>query len=518
MKNLLKKISLIFLSLLLLVTCNLSLFAPSARAQSTWYNQSPTEWYLKVYDESTSPPNEIFGERYTAAQIQWIIWGLTSQILNIALLGHTEVMVCILNGPLTCIADAIQSGIKDITDFFGGLSSNNAPGTFLAFISSNPVSGVTYTKNLLNKFHFVSPVYAQGFGFNASTSIMELWKVTRNISYMIMVVVVITMAFMIMFRVKISPQVIITVQTALPKLILALILITFSYAIAGFIIDLMYVVLGILALFISQSGMSTEAAKNLFSEFTTKHNAISLLFEYWFMFVIVSLGIIATSVFNPTTVIGGLLLTIFAIFTILAMIWYSIKMIIIMFKNFVLIMLAIVTAPLEIMLGTVVGSSGFGPWLRKFISYLAVYPIWAIMFFLAFFFLGQALPSWMSGLSSILNIFPFNIKIGFITATAWDPPLTTMIDSGGQLAWAMVSYIIITMTPKVTQVIQSAIQNKPFDYGSAIGESITPARGVWGMTGAPMVGAIQKGYSEGRMKGLVDKLISMTTKGSKTTV
>jgi len=43
---------------------------------------------------------------------------------------------------------------------------------------------------------------------------------------------------MIMLRVKISPQAVVTVQSAIPKLITTLILVTFSYAIAGLVIDL----------------------------------------------------------------------------------------------------------------------------------------------------------------------------------------------------------------------------------------------------------------------------------------
>jgi hypothetical protein len=479
MKKLLKKISLFFLSFLVLISSYLTILAPSAHAQSTWYNQNPLEWYLKVYDPSISPTNEIFGERYTAAQVQWIQWSLISQVINIPLLGHTEVLVCILNGPLTCATDTFKSlfdgASKDITDFFS-LSSNNTAGSFLAVVGSSPVSGIAYTKNLLNKLRIVSPVYAQGAGYNAARSVMELWKVTRNISYMFLVLIVIIMAFMIMFRVKLSPQVIISVQSALPKLIIAVILITFSYAIAGFLIDLMYVIIGLLALLISQSGMTTEGASNLFLEFTTKHNAISLLFEYWFMFVCVSLTTIVSS-WNPTTWIGGLLLSIFAVVTILAIIWYSIKMIIVMFKNFVLIIFDIITAPLEIMLGTVAGFSGFGPWFKKFVSHLAVYPVWAIMFFLAFFFLGQAIPDWFPNFNQ-LNIFPFNIKLNFIAANAWDPPLSTWIVTGESLIWAIVSFFIITMTPKVTEVIQAAIQNKPFAYGTGVGEVANAGRFV----------------------------------------
>ena len=51
-------------------------FVPLAYAQAEpgkWYNQSFQEWITKVDD---SPESEIFGERYTAAQVQWVIYGL----------------------------------------------------------------------------------------------------------------------------------------------------------------------------------------------------------------------------------------------------------------------------------------------------------------------------------------------------------------------------------------------------------------------------------------------------------
>jgi len=72
------------------------------------------------------------------------------------------------------------------------------------------------------------------------------------------------MAFMIMFRVRISPQTVITVQSALPKIIFTLILITFSYAIAGFLIDLMYVVIGIFSFIVTQGGIFDGSATDLF--------------------------------------------------------------------------------------------------------------------------------------------------------------------------------------------------------------------------------------------------------------
>ena len=56
----------------------------------------------------------------------------------------------------------------------------------------------------------------------------------------------IVIGFMVMFRRKIDPKTVITVQNALPKIVLALLLVTFSYAIAAFMIDLMYLVMAII--------------------------------------------------------------------------------------------------------------------------------------------------------------------------------------------------------------------------------------------------------------------------------
>ena len=45
-----------------------------------WYNQDFFGWYAKVNDQSN--PSEIFGERYTSAQVQWVVYGLLSIPLN----------------------------------------------------------------------------------------------------------------------------------------------------------------------------------------------------------------------------------------------------------------------------------------------------------------------------------------------------------------------------------------------------------------------------------------------------
>src|SRR5258708_14361646 len=88
---------------------------------------------------------------------------------------------------------------------------------------------------------------------------------------------------MIMFRVKISPQVVVSVQSALPKIAIALVLVTFSYAIAGFLIDIMYVFVGLFSLVFSRftvAGVSfvggSAGAVTGYFDMLTKGPAISL--------------------------------------------------------------------------------------------------------------------------------------------------------------------------------------------------------------------------------------------------
>ena len=112
MKKLLKKILLVFSSLIVVLSSSLALPA-AAHAQSTWYSQNPFEWYIKVYDQDTSPPNEIFGERYTAAQVQWVIWSLMSMPLT--LLGNITGEDAIM-----CIVKKIGTNTVDLGDCVTG--------------------------------------------------------------------------------------------------------------------------------------------------------------------------------------------------------------------------------------------------------------------------------------------------------------------------------------------------------------------------------------------------------------
>ncbi|MBI3380216.1 hypothetical protein HY029_05675 [Candidatus Gottesmanbacteria bacterium] len=111
-------------------------------------------------------------------------------------------------------------------------------------ISTPPASGIVYVADVLQNAGIIAkPAYAQGIGFAGLAPLLPIWKAARNLSYGILILVMLAIGFMIIFRMKIDPKTVISVQAALPRIVMTLIIITFSYAIAGFLIDLMYLVI-----------------------------------------------------------------------------------------------------------------------------------------------------------------------------------------------------------------------------------------------------------------------------------
>jgi hypothetical protein len=135
-------------------------------------------------------------------------------------------------------ADADKNYKKSVFGFMSNL--------IIIPYANPPASGVMWAYEGLQNAGFVpKTMAAEGIGFAAIKPFSNLWKIFRDLSYMLLVIVLIAIGFMIMFRAKINPQTVISVENALPKIVIALILITFSFAIVGFLIDLMYIIIGI---------------------------------------------------------------------------------------------------------------------------------------------------------------------------------------------------------------------------------------------------------------------------------
>jgi len=478
-----------------------------ASAQSTqtaggpWYDQTFAQWFAKVYDETN--PQEIFGERYTAAQVQWIIYSLAA----LPFTNAKDILNCSFTHDAALCAEGIQkltASIQNSPAYANAKPAEKKNVWLSALTDDRPISGIGYVKDTFRKFHIIPEAKAQttGFGYSALAPVRDIWATFRNMSYLLFTVIIIAFAFMIMFRVKISPQTVISVQSALPKLIGGLILVTFSYAIAGFMIDLMYVVIAIIASTFRITGWGSLDSGFIYS-FIAAENSLGLMIfsvGYVFMFLITLVfalfyNIVSTPAAGFALIISGFIwiISIIAAFILaLILIWKVLKIIWMLIKTVASIFMLTIFAPIQITFGMISPGNGFGSWLKNFAATLAVFPITGLLLILSLYFLWVAF--WLSAFGIVADNFTINfINSVFKTLSGnnlftainfnyalWNVPL---LGSGfGGLVFLGASFSILSIVPKANELIQSFIAGKPFAYGTAIGETVSgPGQALMGL-------------------------------------
>ncbi|MFC1789897.1 hypothetical protein ACFLZP_00215 [Patescibacteria group bacterium] len=268
-------------------------------------------------------------------------------------------------------------------------------------------SSIQYLTHLGDKIGLVSPAYAQGgMGWTSLRPVIKIWSGFRNVAYGLFALALIVAGFMVMFRVKTSPQTIITIQTAIPKVILALLMVTFSYAIAGFILDLTYVL--VFAVYSVLKNQDLIGAGWFGSNDLTTKKMLVRWNSFWFgMAIIFSsfgsidklmdrlvLGFLGVPAGVPGPIalvfekavspISGLFVTILSIILIVALI----KINWILIKSYVTIIMAVIIAPFQILLGAFPGMPGPGSWLKTIITNAIPFPIVAILFLITSVLIG----------------------------------------------------------------------------------------------------------------------------------
>ncbi len=100
-----------------------------------------------------------------------------------------------------------------------------------------------YFRYVASDFSLVKTSYAAAYtGFDGLSPVLGLWKTTRDIAYYLLIIAFIFIGIGVMLRLKIDPRTVMTVQNQIPRVIICIILITFSYAFAGLMIDTMWAV------------------------------------------------------------------------------------------------------------------------------------------------------------------------------------------------------------------------------------------------------------------------------------
>ncbi len=273
-------------------------------------------------------------------------------------------------GPST--GSTIADGSGGITRGVFGLISN--------MYEYQPANTSRYVADVMDNAGMAPPAYAQGLGFASLDPILGLWKMFRNVAYFFFIAILIIIGIMIMLRQKISAQASVGAQQALPGIIISLILVTFSYAIAGLMIDVMYLSMFLIAglfdnLSTANAGMGTELmSKNILE--------LGML-----LFTDSGVNSISTNITAITAIIrnlgdsgpiGGFLgilggLTLSIVIAIAVLIG-TVKLFFELLKSYASIIMSVVFAPIFLMLGALPGKNAFGPWIKNLVANLAAFP------------------------------------------------------------------------------------------------------------------------------------------------
>ena len=356
----------------------------------------------------------------------------------------------------------------------------------IASLYNIPVSGVEYLAYVKDNFLGKS-TYAAG-GYEGLSPLIPIWKGFRNVTYVLFSIVFVVIGIMIMLRVKISPQAVITIQSAIPKLITSLILVTFSYAIVGLLIDFSYVISGLGISIVSKAGgFNYDVIKTL------EHPAV-----LGKMFGLVPFGAIAI-IFGVITAIltafagiagligGGLLLVIALLILTIVIVVQTIKFFIGLIKCYLTILLKTIIAPLEIAIGAIPNMKmGFNTWFLDVFANLMVFPITLIFLVAAEIITTTIRKSASSG------------AFGWITGNSplWTPPQLAWLLSGGDIVAIAIGIGALTLVAKLPKLIPEFIfQIKPSPYGKAIGDSLGAGWNAFAKSD-PVKGAVGYGKSK----------------------
>lgn len=361
----------------------------------------------------------------------------------------------------------------------------------IASLYAPPISGVQYIADSINSFMGKPAYAANNDGFNQLKGIQPLWKICRNTVYTLISVIFVVMGLMIMLRIKISPQATVTIQNSIPKIITTLILVTFSYAICGLIIDLTYLIQALVLSLITQTDSANIFTGNIDlphlikggwdaywslayktmsnANFSTTGWTISILGGI----VGVVIGAFAGPLALAGAVFGGIIgLAILLIFTFIQLI----KFLFGCAKAYIILLLKIISAPLEIALGAFPNSKiGFSSWFIQTIAYASVFPICLIFLVI---------------LNVILNAVTFN--------QVWTPGVLQG-NAIGSYVGGIVGLSGLIILAKLPNLIPEAIfQLKPSPFGKALNETIAPIGRT--ISGAA-TGAVRSGVSANLMRG-----------------
>lgn len=363
--------------------------------------------------------------------------------------------------------------------------------TIVAMYQSPPANLALWIHSTAQTLGFEpKQAYAQGIGFSGLTPLLPLWQAFRNLAYALLAVFLIVIGFMVMFRKKIDPKTVVTVQNALPRIVVTLLLITFSYAIVGLMIDLMYLVL-LLAISVLVAASKGSLATNTASQYLTGGFGLMLkgifggsmrsLDDVLAFFTtgtavasaggLAGLGFIGALIAGASATGGTAPLVAVAV-PILAMVILAIVIVFAVIRLFFLlvgayvqIIISLLIGPLQLLLGALPGNNAFGTWFMGLLSNLMVFPLTAVLILIA-------------NILASLEVNPTGLGSTVQTRALWTPPV---LGGTGHGVAGLIAIGMLLSIPTIVNGLKEALKVKPIVSVGTGG--ITGAAGAIGQYG-----------------------------------
>ena len=190
---------------------------------------------------------------------------------------------------------------------------------------------------------FAAIAYESGYRLPLLNAAYSIWELARNVALGLMSVVLLYTGLMIIMRKRVNPQLVVSVQYAIPKIVIGLLLIIFSYPIGSVIVGVSWgLYRGAYSIIQDLGGLE----------------ALNGASGVGPMMLAITVGIIKSGVG-----LGALLLFMTVAFAMIILNFaVYIKAVLIYLK----MVLSVITAPLEMALGTVPGSEGkIADWFKR---------------------------------------------------------------------------------------------------------------------------------------------------------
>lgn len=205
---------------------------PSPSGQTLSPTPIQTNPYTKPYTDNNVPQNQHI---LTQAVLIEVLAAIGCQLSGIDLVSPSK--ACLGINPQTEKLGFTQQPTADGQPQVGGLLGVAAKGIGIMYTPT--YSTGDYVNYMAGNFGIAKSAYAAD-GFTALNPVLGLWQATRNIAYFLLTVAFIFIGIGVMLRIRIDPRTVMTVQNKIPDVIIAIILITFSYAFSGLMVDLMW--------------------------------------------------------------------------------------------------------------------------------------------------------------------------------------------------------------------------------------------------------------------------------------